>query len=139
MPNMPQYIYHDEKQRLFFGKYNEVTKDVLFELEWDKVNKTYIRTGPIIPAESPIIPAVDLASAKFTKVDKTLELDHTGTGSKTSTTPTLSPTLEGTFNILNTENKDISITSAIQNQTNNKLRSNEMAVSTWWWQEMKTV
>ena len=144
---MPQYIYHDEKKKSFFGRYHEVRKDIVFELEWDKAKKTYIRKSPIQSAKATIIPAVDLGSINSKKVEKSLELlDHSRTGSENSTTiltstmPTLSPTSDGTFKILNTESSIITNTSAIRNQTtSDKLRSSEMKVSTWWWQELKTV
>lgn len=147
MPNMPQYIYHDEKKKSFFGRYHEAKKDVVFELEWDKAKKKYISKSPILSAKSSIIPAADPGSLNSTKVEKPLELlDHSRTESEnsttilTSTTPTFSPTSEGTFNILNTESSIITNTSATHNQTTyDKLRSSKMKVSTWWWQELKTV
>ena len=144
---MPQYIYHDEKKKSFFGRYHEVKKDIVFELEWDKAKNMYVSKSPIQSAKSSIIPAVDLESINSTIVDKSLELlDHSRAGSENSTTiltstmPTLSPTSEGTSNILNTESSIISNSSAIHNRTTyDKLRSSEMKVSTWWWQELKTV
>ena len=117
MPGMPQYIYHDEKKKQFFGRYNEVKKELVFELELNKINKTYTRSRPIIPVNSSIIPAVDLGSIIFTKVDKAIIVDNsrpesqTSTTNSTSTIPTLSPVLEGTFNISNIKIMDISNTS----------------------------
>ena len=48
MPGMSQYIYHNEKKKLFFGKYSNSTKDV--EFEWRPPNKT---TLPSIEASQP--------------------------------------------------------------------------------------
>lgn len=31
MPDMPQFIYHNEKTRQFFGRYSNITKEVEFE------------------------------------------------------------------------------------------------------------
>ena len=145
MPNMPQYIYHDEKKKSFFGRYHEIKKDVVFELEWDKAKKKYISKSPIQSAKFSIIPAADFGSLNSTKVEKEL-LDHSRTGSENSTTklistmPTLSPTSKGTSNISKTESSIITNSSATHNQTTyDKLRSSKMKVSTWWWQELKTV
>jgi hypothetical protein len=33
LPDSPQYIYHSEKSRLFFGRYNHSTKDIEYEFE----------------------------------------------------------------------------------------------------------
>ena len=48
MAGMSQYIYHNEKKKLFFGKYSNSTKDV--EFEWRPPNKT---TSPSIEASQP--------------------------------------------------------------------------------------
>lgn len=50
MPMMSQYIYHNEKKKLFFGKFSNTTKDV--EFEWLPPNKTTsssIQASPSTP------------------------------------------------------------------------------------------
>jgi hypothetical protein len=142
MPTMPQYIYHDDAKKNFFGRYNAKTNDVDFEFLWDKVKNTYTRINPKTGAITPIIPPKDLGS-----INSTVKFgpDHSKPESATNSTlkptaqiTTLAPVSKVAPNIIKTMEENTN-TSIITTHESDELVPHNISVGAWWWHEMNNV
>lgn len=139
---MPQYIYHDEAKKNFFGRYNAKTNDVDFEFLWDKGRNTYTRINSKTGAITPIIPPKDLGS-----INSTVKFgpDHSKTESATNSTlkptaqiTTLAPVSKVAPNIIKTMEENTN-TSIITTHESDELVPYNTSVGAWWWHEMNNV
>jgi hypothetical protein len=119
MPDMPQFIYHNEKTKQFFGRYSNVTKEVEFD------SMTFISSPRDISTPSTAIePATFTASPSSAS---TLPAQLVATEPFPQTSPVASP-LEVTIPLSPTEKESLS-----QN-----FRSNGTTAAMWWWQDMRS-
>lgn len=158
MSEMPQYVYHHEKKKLFFGKFMNSTKDV--EFEWTPPNKTAsISTSTSTPL------SITLNGSNLI-LNTSLEFNHTvtETGNRNDTEKQILlvassgtvevplPSLVVISSVASTvaaRDVDLQLESPLSNVTDSpselaekdslfeKLRIKGSTVSTWWWEQME--
>lgn len=117
MTDMPQYIYHSEKSKQFFGRYSSTKKDVIFE---DK---------PPLPSASIPIVIAQPSSKEIIVLPKALGEAPTG-----ATAIAANDSLTANTTAPNQQNPpELDETDAIFEI----LRIKDSTVGMWWWQEMR--
>ena len=117
MADMPQYIYHSEKSKQFFGRYNSTLKDVVFE---DRP-----------PPPSASIPIAIAQSSPTEKVVLTKSSAEAPTG---VTAIAANESVTANTSALNLQKPpELDEKDAIFE----KLRIKDSTAGMWWWQEMR--
>lgn len=119
MPDMPQFIYHNEKTKQFFGRYSNVTMDVEFDLKTP--------SEPIRVAETPT-----------TVVESALP---TATPSNASSLPAQSTVVETlllTDPMTSAPQVQVPLSITEKESLSQNFRSNGSTAAMWWWQHMRS-
>jgi hypothetical protein len=119
MSDMPQFIYHNEKTKQFFGRYSNVTKEVEFD------SKTLTSSPPEVTA--PLITVEPAMSTASPSSASTLPAQSIVAETFPPISPVASP-LKVTIPLSPTEKVSLS-----QNY-----RSNGTSAAMWWWQDMRS-
>ena len=117
MADMPQYIYHSEKSKQFFGKYNSTQKDVVFE------DRLPLPSVSIPVATAQPYPTETLAPTKASSEAPTGVTAVAANDSVSANTSALN--LQKPLEL---DEKDAIF---------EKLRIKDSTVGMWWWQEVR--
>lgn len=120
MADMPQYIYHSEKSKQFFGRYSTTQKEVIFEdrLPPTQIPSAFLPVVNIAPSslEITLLPVAPVLALTDTPL---IALNVSITPYNTSISQQMPPELEEKDAIFE------------------KLRIQGTTAGMWWWQEMR--